>query len=278
MKKIIRFLTYLYERIMDGDVFGLAAQLAYFFLLSLFPLLILLMTLIGYVPLEEQTILDALSSVVPGDSMVFIEANIRMLLNKQNTGLLSIGILGTLWSASNGVNAIMRALNRAYRVEETRPFLISRLIAVILMFAMIAVIVVALLLPVLGRMIGVYIFSFFGLSDDFIQFWNTVRWVISSIVFFIVFLALYRLAPSRKIRLKKVVPGAIFATLSWQLTSLAFSYYVETIGDYSATYGSLGAVIVLMIWFYLSGIIIIIGGTINAVTEEWSEVKEDNHK
>lgn len=263
---------------MDGDVFGLAAQLAYFFLLSLFPLLILLMTLIGYVPLEEQTILDALSSVVPGDSMVFIEANIRMLLNKQNTGLLSIGILGTLWSASNGVNAIMRALNRAYRVEETRPFLISRLIAVILMFAMIAVIVVALLLPVLGRMIGVYIFSFFGLSDDFIQFWNTVRWVISSIVFFIVFLALYRLAPSRKIRLKKVVPGAIFATLSWQLTSLAFSYYVETIGDYSATYGSLGAVIVLMIWFYLSGIIIIIGGTINAVTEEWSEVKEDNHK
>lgn len=276
MKQVIRFLTYLYQRIMDGDVFGLAAQLAYFFLLSLFPLLILVMTLIGYLPLDEQTVLDALSSVIPGESMAFIEANIRMLLNQQNTGLLSIGILGTLWSASNGVNAIIRALNRAYQVEETRPFLISRFVAIILMFAMIAVIVVALLLPVLGRMIGVYIFSFFGLSDDFIQFWNTFRWVISAIVFFIVFLALYRLAPSRKIQLKNVVPGALFTTLSWQLTSLAFSYYVETIGDYSATYGSLGAVIVLMIWFYMSGIIIIIGGTINAVTEEWFEMKEDD--
>lgn len=276
MKQVIRFLTYLYERIMDGDVFGLAAQLAYFFLLSLFPLLILVMTLIGYLPLDEQSILDALSSVIPGESMVFIEANIRMLLNQQNTGLLSIGILGTLWSASNGVNAIIRALNRAYQVEETRPFLVSRFVAIILMFAMIAVIVVALLLPVLGRMIGVYIFSFFGLSDDFIQFWNTFRWVISAIVFFIVFLALYRLAPSRNIHLKNVVPGALFTTLSWQLTSLAFSYYVETIGDYSATYGSLGAVIVLMIWFYMSGIIIIIGGTINAVTEEWFEMKEED--
>ena len=276
MKQVIRFLTYLYQRIMDGDVFGLAAQLAYFFLLSLFPLLILVMTLIGYLPLDEQTVLDALSSVIPGESMAFIEANIRMLLNQQNTGLLSIGILGTLWSASNGVNAIIRALNRAYQVEETRPFLISRFVAIILMFAMIAVIVVALLLPVLGRMIGVYIFSFFGLSDDFIQFWNTFRWVISAIVFFIVFLALYRLAPSRKIQLKNVVPGALFTTLSWQLTSLAFSYYVETIGDYSATYGSLGAIIVLMIWFYMSGIIIIIGGTINAVTEEWFEMKEDD--
>ncbi|GEN31343.1 membrane protein [Cerasibacillus quisquiliarum] len=276
MKQVIRFLTYLYERIMDGDVFGLAAQLAYFFLLSLFPLLILVMTLIGYLPLDEQSILDALSSVIPSESMAFIEANIRMLLNQQNTGLLSIGILGTLWSASNGVNAIIRALNRAYQVEETRPFLVSRFVAIILMFAMIAVIVVALLLPVLGRMIGVYIFSFFGLSDDFIQFWNTFRWVISAIVFFIVFLALYRLAPSRNIHLKNVVPGALFTTLSWQLTSLAFSYYVETIGDYSATYGSLGAVIVLMIWFYMSGIIIIIGGTINAVTEEWFEMKEED--
>lgn len=276
MKQVIRFLTYLYERIMDGDVFGLAAQLAYFFLLSLFPLLILVMTLIGYLPLDEQSILDALSSVIPSESMAFIEGNIRMLLNQQNTGLLSIGILGTLWSASNGVNAIIRALNRAYQVEETRPFLVSRFVAIILMFAMIAVIVVALLLPVLGRMIGVYIFSFFGLSDDFIQFWNTFRWVISAIVFFIVFLALYRLAPSRNIHLKNVVPGALFTTLSWQLTSLAFSYYVETIGDYSATYGSLGAVIVLMIWFYMSGIIIIIGGTINAVTEEWFEMKEED--
>lgn len=274
MEKILSFLKQLYERIIEGDVFGLAAQLAYFFLLSMFPLLILLITLIGYLPIDKQTLMESLASVAPGDTMELIDSNLSMLLEQQNTGLLSIGIIGTLWSASNGVNAIMRALNRAYKVEENRPFYLSRLIAIIMMIAMVIVIVVALLLPILGRMIGIYIFSFVGLSDDFIEFWNTFRWVVSSIVFFIVFLALYWFAPNRKIRLSNAIPGALFTTFSWQLVSLAFSFYVETIGNYSATYGSLGAVIVLMIWFYISGIIIIIGGTINAVVQEWTERKE----
>lgn len=133
---------------------------------------------------------------------------------------------------------------------------------------MLLVILVAFILPIFGRAIGVYIFSFMGLSDDFINLWNTLRWVISSVIFFIVLIVLYRLAPSKKVYFKHIYVGAIFATVGWQLTSLAFSYYVSTLGNYSATYGSLGGVIILMIWFYLSGIIIIIGCEINAFYEK----------
>lgn len=269
VERALHFAKQLYKEIMGNDIFGLAAQLAYFFLLSLFPFLLFLVTLIGYVPIDEAVLLDIIRTVVPADSVELIQTNIQQLANNQNTSLLSLSLLGTLWSASNGVNAIMRAFNHAYNVEESRSFIVSRLIAIVLTIAMVGVIIIALLLPVLGRMIGIYIFSLFGLSDDFISVWEMFRWVISSVVFFIVFLFLYKLAPNKKIYFKNAFWGALFATTSWQLVSFGFSYYVETLGNYSTTYGSLGAVIVLMIWFYISGIIIIIGGVINAIIRKY---------
>ena len=249
----------------DDDVSGWAAQLAYFFLLSLFPFLLFLVTLIGYLPFPEVDIMRFVATYAPEGTVELINENIDQIVATRNGGLLSITIIGTLWSASNGINAIMRAFNAAYNVEEDRSFLVSRLIAIILTIAMLVVIIIAFLLPIFGRMIGVYLFSLLGLSEGFLEVWNTLRWVISSIVFFIVLLALYKLAPNKKVRFKNVVFGAAFATIGWQLVSLAFSYYVNTLGNYSATYGSLGGVIVLMIWFYLSGIIIITGGEINAL-------------
>lgn len=268
MNKVIRFGKQLIVRISDDDIFGLAAQLAYFFLLSLFPFLLFLLTLIGYLPVDEHILMDIIEPIAPAETMDLINSNITKLVNEQNSGLLSISIIGTLWSASNGVNAIIRAFNRAYEVNEDRSFLIARLIAIILTIAMIGVIIMAILLPILGKMIGIYVFSIFGLSDDFIKIWSALRWGISSVVFFIVFLALYRLAPNKKIHLRNVVWGALFATISWQLVSFCFSYYVSKIGNYSASYGSLGAVIILMIWFYISGLIMIIGGVFNAVLME----------
>lgn len=265
MSRIVNFMKQLYEQIVRADVFGLSAQLAYFFLLSLFPFLLFLITLLGYLPIDDHAVIDFLKAYAPAEIITLIEANITQLIYTQNGSLLSISIVGTLWSASNGVNAITKAFNEAYQVEENRSFFVARLIAIALTIAMIGIISIALLLPVFGKMIGVYLFSFVHLSDSFLQLWNTLRWVVSSIVFFIVLLALYKLAPNKKIYIRHAVYGAIFATFSWQLVSLAFSYYVNTLGNYSATYGSLGAVIILMIWFYISGIIIITGGVINAI-------------
>ncbi|HLS36505.1 MAG TPA: YihY/virulence factor BrkB family protein [Bacillota bacterium] len=270
MKQAIQFLKQLQKRIMDADVFGLAAQLAYFFLLSLFPFLLFLVTLVGYMPIDEDYLLSFLDTYAPTEIMSLIESNLTRIVNVQNGSLLSIGIIGTLWSASNGVNAITKAFNRAYNVEEDRSFIVARLIAILLTIAMIVVISVALLLPIFGEVIGGYLFSFIGLSENFIEIWNMSRWIVSSTVFFIVFVTLYTLAPNLKVQLKHSIWGALFATLSWQLVSLAFSYYVSSIGNYSATYGSLGTIIILMIWFYISGIIIITGGAINAVIRKLS--------
>lgn len=268
MVKAIAFGKQVFQRIKRDDIFGLAAQLAYFFLLSLFPFLLFLLTLIGYFPIDEQSVIDLIATYAPSQIGDLIHENVSLLVNQRNGGLLSVSIIGTVWAASNAVNALIRAFNKAYEVKENRSFITARLIAIVLMIAMVMIIIIAFLLPIFGRMIGVYLFSLFGLSANFISVWETLRWLISSIIFFIVFLALYKLAPNTKVRIGNMVWGALFATVFWQLVSLGFSFYVSTMGNYSATYGSLGAVIVLMIWFYISGIIIMIGGIINAIIEK----------
>ncbi|GGK03950.1 putative ribonuclease-like protein YfkH [Lentibacillus kapialis] len=258
----------LFHRITDDDIFGLGAQLAYFLLLSLFPFLLFLMTLLGYVPIDSQNVTEFIQRYAPGEISQLINENISELVNNQNGSLLSVGVIGTLWAASNGVNAIMKGFNRSYEVGEDRSFIVMRLIAIVLTIAMVLVICMAFLLPVFGKMIGEYIFAFFGLSESFLNVWDTLRWIVSSAVIFIVLLALYKMAPNKRIYFKNVVWGALFATIGWQLVSLAFSFYVNSMGNYSATYGSLGTVIVLMIWFYLTGVIIMIGGTINAICKD----------
>ncbi|MCA1060044.1 YihY/virulence factor BrkB family protein [Rossellomorea aquimaris] len=255
----------LFSNISANDVTGLAAQIAYYFLLSLFPLLIFIVTLLPYLPVEQGDILGVVRDFAPGETMSMIEETLQDVMSNRNSGLLSISIIATIWSASNGMNAIVKSLNRAYEVEETRSFIATRLMSILLTFAMILVFVIALLLPVFGKQIGLFLFSQFGFSDQFLAIWNGIRWAISPIILFIIFVGLYYFAPSKRIKCLSAFPGAIFATLGWVLVSLAFSYYVGSFGNYSATYGSIGGIIVLMIWFYLTGIIIMIGGEINAL-------------
>lgn len=268
-----KWLTLLWRRIGKDDVFGLAAQLAYFFLLSLFPLLIFLVTLLSYLPFSQEDLLGVIGDFAPGETKNFINTNIHEIVGNQNGKLLSFGIIGTLWSASNGLGAIIRAFNKAYEVKESRSFVVARVMAILFTVAMIFVFIIALLLPVFGKQIGLYLFTKFGFSSEFIEFWNMVRWVLSSVIIFTIFVILYWLGPNMKVKCVQAVPGAIFATISWSVVSLGFSYYVNNFGNYSATYGSIGAVIILMIWFYLSGIIIILGGEINALS---SKLKDNN--
>jgi membrane protein len=255
----------LFERFSKDEIIGLSAELAYFFLLSLFPFLIFLMTLIAFLPLSQEDILNFLAQYAPGESVAIIKETLAEIVSNSNGGLLSFGILATLWSASNGINAIVRAFNRAYDVSESRSFIAARGMSVLLTIAMVFVILVALLLPVFGKEIGLFLFSVFGLSEEFLTVWNMGRWIVSALILFIVFTALYFFAPNKHLHLKDAMPGAVLATIGWAFVSFAFSYYVGSYGHYSAAYGSLGGIIVLMIWFYLSGMIIMIGGELNAI-------------
>lgn len=184
MGKVISIGVQVFYRMMDDELFGMAAQLAYFFLLSLFPFLLFLLTLVGYFPIEDKQVIGILADYAPPQIMELINTNIDSLVNEQHGGLLSIGIIGTLWAASNAINALTRTLNKAYKVNEDRSFIVSRLIAMALTIAMVVVICVALLLPVFGRVIGEYAFSWLGWSAGFLEVWETLRYLISSVIFF----------------------------------------------------------------------------------------------
>jgi membrane protein len=259
-----KFFMKMIKRIEVDDVTGLSAQLAYFFLLSVFPLLIFLVSLLPYLPLSEADILNAVRSYAPSESMALIQENLNEIMYGDGK-LLSFGIIASIWSASNGINAIVRAFNKAYGVVENRSYFKARGMSIMLTIAMIFVFVIALLLPVFGKQIGVFLTSQLGWSDEFLHIWNAMRWVISSLILFVVLTILYWIAPNKKMSCLSVIPGSMSATLGWSLVSFAFSFYVDEFANYTSTYGSLAGIIVLLVWFYLSGFIIIIGGQINAV-------------
>nr|WP_192599607.1 YihY/virulence factor BrkB family protein [Sporosarcina limicola] len=260
-------------RIKKVDVTGLGSQLAFFFLLSLFPLLIFIMTLLPFLNLDHAELFLFIRGYAPESVALLIEDTLREVLNNRNGGLLSIGILATVWSASKGMNVLTKALNRSYFTEETRSFIVARGMSVVFTVMLIAVLIIALVLPVFGHQIGSIAFSAFGLEDNFLKLWGKLRWIIPPVLIFIVFSAIYWIVPNLKLKLKSVFPGALFATIGWILTSLAFSFYVGSYGNYSNTYGSIGTIIVLMMWLYFSAIILMLGGQLNAVMTERIEAK-----
>ncbi|MDR4945675.1 YihY/virulence factor BrkB family protein [Neobacillus cucumis] len=261
-------LKLLWHRIEEDDLPGLSAQLAYFFLLSLFPLLIVLFTLLPYFPIPHQDMLGMIRDFAPAEAMQLIEKNVKEIMSQRNGGLLSFGVIGTIWSASNGINAIVRAFNKAYNVKESRSFIVARGMAVLLTFGMIFVFLLAIILPVFGREIGLFLFSKLGYTSQFIKVWDTLSWLVSAIILFLIFTGLYWIAPNVKLRCRSAFPGALFATLGWIISSIGLSFYVNNISNYSLTYGGIGAIIVLMIWLYLSAFIIILGGEVNAFYSE----------
>lgn len=257
----------LVNKFFEHRVLDLAAQLSFYFLLSLFPFLIFAFSLLAYLPFSTEDVLGLIANFVPDESMDLIERNVRSVLDVQRRGLLSVSILFALWSSSNAAYAMMRALNKAYEVKEGRPFLHARLVALLLTFALLFVILIALLLPVFGRMIGLFMMNYLGMPEALFELWNSLRWIVSIAVLFIVFCGLYYFAPNRSVPLSHVWVGAAVAAGGWQVTSFAYSYYVSNFANFSATYGSLGGIVGLLLWFYLSSTVLLVGGEVNAIFE-----------
>ena len=244
---------------------GLAAQQAYYYMLALFPLLILLIAIVPYLNIDPQEAINVVNKLLPSESAELLRDNVVKLVSERNGGLLTFGIIGTIWSASNGMNAFIRAMNIAFDVEETRSFIKARGVSILLTFGLILAFVVALLLPVFGKVILDTVQSIIHIPEPFDVVFNIVRWIVAIVVMTAVLAGLYRVAPNKHYPFKHVIPGAIFATVVWQLISLGFSFYVSNFGNYSATYGSIGGVIVLMLWLFLTGLALVLGGEINAI-------------
>jgi len=259
------FLSRLWKRAVDEDhALDLAAQLAFYFMLSIFPFLIFAVTLLAYTNITVADVLGLLQRYLPGDSLSPVQNTLREVLENRQGGLLSLSILGTIWTASAALSAVINALNRAYGVREDRSFIRSKALAILLTFMMVLAILTSLLLPVLGEVIRRMISLFVEIPAAYNLIWDLMRWSLSTLVMVAVFTFIYHLAPTVALRIWEVIPGALFATAGWQLASMGFSKYLTNFANYSATYGSLGAIIALMVWFYLTGLILILGGEINA--------------
>lgn len=255
------------KRIKEMDVTGLGAQLAFFFLLSIFPLLLFLITLLPYLNLSKDQVYDFLVQIMPGEIYLLIEETLNEILTTQNTGLLSFGIIATIWSASLGMDALIKSLNFSYGVEENRPLLVSRGMSIVLTILMIFILIVALVLPIFGRQIGLFIFTYLGQGEGFLELWAAIRFTIPSLIIFIVCAVIYWVAPNIRLDLKSVLSGAVFTTVGWLILSYGFSIYINNFGNFSATYGSIGGIIILMLWLYLSAMLLLIGGQVNAVAQ-----------
>lgn len=249
----------------EDNIPMLGAAQAYYYLLSVFPLIIVAFATIPYFNISPTDALDFIHKVLPSEIASTLEDNIINLVQEPKGGLLAVGIVGALWSASNAMNAFIKASNQAYNVEESRNFFKVRGTALLLTFGMILSLTIAILLPVFGNVIVDFLKSFFGISASFALLLNVIRWVLAIVIITTVLLLLYRFAPNKKMPFSHIIPGALTASVLWQVASLGFSFYVGNFANYSATYGSLGGIIILMIWFFLTGMILMIGAEINAI-------------
>ncbi|WP_020615906.1 YihY/virulence factor BrkB family protein [Paenibacillus daejeonensis] len=263
-EKTVDFVKRMIARFQADEVPALGAQLSYYLVLSFFPFLIFTVTLLGFAQVSGDQFIQEMVMLLPTETANTVTSILDEVAVNSSGTVLSFGILGTIWAASNGVNAMMKGLNKAYDEEETRPFWKVRGISIILTLVLSVVIILAMVLLIFGRGIGSYLFELLEYPSGFESTWNIVKVVVPLLGMILVFTMLFWIAPNRKIRIKDVIPGAIFTTFGWIVTSLGFSFYVNNFGNYTNTYGSIGGVIVLLIWLYISSIIIITGGEINA--------------
>lgn len=269
--KPIIFIDNLIFRISDDKVFALGAQLSYFLILSLFPFLIVLLNIISYTSLVDVDVVNDTIKYLPIDIQLIITGFIDDLVYSSSQSLLSIAAIAGLWTASSGLTPVIRAINKAYDYEETRSYFKLKFISIVFTIALLALLLLVIITLVFGEVLGKKVFDFFGMEDLFLTIWNFIRFIAPILFMIYIFALLYKFSPCvekrKNIRLKNTLPGAIFTTIGWIITSSGFSYYVSNFGKYSTTYGSVGGVIVLLVWLYISSIIIILGGEVNAAIE-----------
>ncbi len=248
----------------DDDMLTYAAALAYQVLFSIFPFLLFLVALLGVlrVPQFFDWLLQQARTFLPQTAMEQVEQVVRNIRDSTSGGLLSVGIILAIWSASAGIRMTMHALNVAYDVEEARPAWKRYPLSLLYTLGLGIIIIAAVALMSIGQSI---VDSFAG--GALASVWNWIRWPVITVLLMLSVAVIYYVAPDVKQRFRFITPGAVLAVVVWIAASLGFSYYVSNFANYDATYGSLGAVIILLLYFYISAAVLLFGAEMNAVIE-----------
>lgn len=263
----------------NDDVFGHAAELSYYFLLSVFPALLFMITILGLMAGPGSQIrtelMDYMARAMPASAAGLITKTLEEV-HQNSSGLKALlGALGALWAATGGIDAISKTLNIAYDLKETRSWIKRKMVSIGLTAGLAILIIGSLALLAFGGQIGEWVAAKVGLGAAFTLAWKIIQWPVAFGAMFLSFSIIYYFAPNMKEpRWYWISPGAVVGVVLWLLASGVFSLYLRFFNSYSKTYGSLGAVIILMLWFYLTGMAILIGGEFNSEISKADQDKD----
>ena len=262
---VIKFARDLNSEIADHNVYNGAAALAFYMILSIFPAAIIMLSLLPYLPIPDlnKAVLGLIGQVLPHQSAKLFTGVVNEVTSQRSGGLLSFGLLFLLWSSSSGLYAIMQQLNSTYEVKEGRPFWKVRGTALILMVLFFILVVGGFGLIVFGGMIQSWFWRQIGWSKPDLVFFTVFRWAIIALFLLSAFAIIYYFGPDVEHKFRFISPGSVFGVISLVIASLGFRFYVANFSNYTATYGSLGALIVLQMWLYIVGLVILVGSEIN---------------
>ena len=265
---ILEVLKRTVKETIDDDCLSMAAQLAYYFALALFPALLFVVSLASYLPFSVvNEVVAALEPIAPPEVLQIIRKQLESILTGEATSLLTIGVLGALWSSSGAMTSIVSGLNRAYDIPETRPWWKVRLIAIGLTIALVVFVLLSFTLIIAGPNAGQYLAGWLGLSEVFDTAWRVARWPLTFALATSGIAMVFYFAPDADQDWVWITPGSIATTTLWVVFSMMFRIYVTRVGDYAATYGALTGAAILLLWLYFSGLALLIGGELNSEIE-----------
>ncbi len=268
IRRKINLLIHLIVKIKKDDVFALSSQLAYYLMLSFFPFILFLITLVGFSRLSSDEVLNGLAGLLPQSIVDLTTSTVMEIFDNQYTGLLGVSILLMIWTSSSAFRAVIKGVNKAYDFKESRSFIKRALISMMGILALAVIIILSLSMLVFGDVISQYIRNVIPFYKAFLFIWNMFRYAFVFIVMIFIFAGIYCMAPAKRLKSKEVIPGAVFSTIGWIIVSFGFSFYINNFGNYSRFYGSLGAVFILMTWLFLISMIFILGVEINCVLSQ----------
>lgn len=277
-KNLMRFIETTQNRMVDSEIGNTSVVVAYYLLLSLFPLLIAVGNLLPYLHIDPNDVLPYIAEAIPEAIFNDLKPAIQSLLTQRSGSLLSISALAALWSASQSINALQTAMNKAFGVEQRKNFIIVRLMSLFVILLFLTAIVGVVGVLGLGKTILDLLQPIFHFSTDFIDTFQALKWPITSLVLLVIMCLIYRVVPNAKLSFRSIVPGAVFATVGWMLLSQVFGLYITYFSSKIASYQIIGSFIILMLWLNFAATIIILGGIINAVVKEYLSNEKIQHR
>ncbi len=264
-KKWVRFLAELLDRYFQDEIGKSAAALTYYMVFTFFPFLIFLSMLLGFMNIPLVPLGGEIGNFLPQDMIMIINLFITHITESRNSGILLIGLVLTIWFSMRAVRAMMGMINYAYRGEKPASWIGHIISTSVFTVCMMLFIFFSLAVLVVGEGVLQWVSQIFPISINTIVLWSRLRFLLLITILFFILSALYYVAPSYQMRWKNVVWGVLVALISWTMFSMVFAYYVDNMGRYSMIYGSIGAIIVFLMWLYFSCVAVLMGAEFNHV-------------